>query len=95
MMITSYFERRLLSSNPAPQTTVNGNSKRSSRNRVHPEGIDPVCESHNAIRFAASFVALPAGRSAVASMLTPSSFAAACTIGVLAALAVTYMDPAG
>ena len=41
--ITSYFDRSAVSSKPAPQTMVKGNSKRSSRYRVQPDGIDPVC----------------------------------------------------
>jgi hypothetical protein len=79
--MTSYFERSAVSSKPAPQTTLNGNSKRSRRNRVHPDGIEPVAVSHNAIRRGASRVA-PAGAAAAVSMLTPSSWAPFCTIGV-------------
>ena len=87
MMMTSYFERSAVSSKPAPQTIVNGNSKRSSRKRVQPDGIEPVGVSQSAMRVAASVV--PAGAAPVASAFTPSSCTAFCTIGVLAALAVT------
>ena len=86
--ITSNFARSALSSNPAPHTIVKGNSKRSSRKRVQPDGIDPVVVSHSAIRRGASFVA-PPGPAAVASMLTPSSCAPWCTMGVAIALAAT------
>ena len=85
MTITSYFDRSAVSSKPAPQTTLKGNSKRSRRNRVQPEGIDPVVVSHNAIRRGASRVA-PAGAALTASTLTPSSCAPFCTIGVELAL---------
>ena len=91
--MTSNFERSAESSKPAPHTTVNGNSKRSSRKRVHPDGIDPVGVSQSAMRIAARRV--PAGAALVASTFTPSSCTAFCTMGVLAAFAVTYRVPAG
>src|SRR5215203_6468163 len=49
--MTSYFDLRSVSSKPAPHTTLNGNSKRSSRKRVQPDDMDPVCVSHSATRF--------------------------------------------
>src|ERR1051325_4181848 len=39
--ITSYLLRRSVSSKPAPQTILNGNSNRSNRYRVQPDGIEP------------------------------------------------------
>src|SRR4029079_11285985 len=50
MTITSYFERSAVSSKPAPHTTVNGNSKRSSRKRVQTEGLDTRRVSHLGVR---------------------------------------------
>src|SRR5262249_38813018 len=96
MMMTSYFDRRFVSSNPAPPTIVNGNSERSRRNRVQPDGIDPVAVSQSAMRCGASFAAPPRpGGIIVASTLTPSSWALFCTIAVDAVVAATYSVPAG
>src|SRR4051812_11034175 len=79
---TSYFERASDASSVPPHTTSNGNSNRSSAQRVQPDGCEPVGLSHSAILCWASLNASAPGFAFVPSASTPSSDAPVLMIGV-------------